>query len=136
MKTLTFLDASVLIYAASKPTDPTLALRFRALRLLAEPEREFAASTFLKLELLPVPTFYRKTRELKFYHRFFSSIAIWADHLTLPDTAHEIACRYGLNALDALHIAAAQQVDAEFITAERPTKPIYRAYKNVSSIYQ
>jgi hypothetical protein len=37
--------------------------------------------------------------------------------------------------MDALHIAAAEQLDAEFISTEKPTKPIYKAYKNSTSIY-
>lgn len=135
MKILTFLDASVLIYAASRPTHQTSALHFKALRLLADPERSFAASSFLKLEVISIPTFYKKTRELKFYERYFQSISVWADSLTLTDPAIEIACQFGLSALDALHLAAAQQVGAEFVTAERPTKPIYRAHGNVLSIY-
>ncbi len=39
------------------------------------------------------------------------------------------------NALDALHLAAADNFSAEFVSAERPTKPIYRAYSNITSIY-
>jgi hypothetical protein len=37
--------------------------------------------------------------------------------------------------LDALHVAAAAASDAELISAEKPTKPIYRAYGNITSIY-
>ncbi len=40
---------------------------------------------------------------------------------------YNIACKYGLAAMDALHIAAAISVGAEeFITTEKPTKPMYR----------
>ena len=51
------------------------------------------------------------------------------------DPANLLAGKFGLGALDALHIAAAEQVSAELISAERPTKPIYRAYSNILSIY-
>jgi len=37
--------------------------------------------------------------------------------------------------MDALHLAAAISVNAEFISAEKPTKPIYQAWQNISSIY-
>ncbi len=41
--------------------------------------------------------------------------------------ANNIACKYGLAAMDALHIAAALSVDAEeFVTTEKPTKPMFR----------
>ncbi len=42
-------------------------------------------------------------------------------------TASREANRHGLNAMDALHIAAAYLLDAdELITTERPQKPLYR----------
>jgi predicted nucleic acid-binding protein len=41
--------------------------------------------------------------------------------------ANSIACKYGLAAMDALHIAAALSVDAkEFVTTEKPNKPMFR----------
>jgi predicted nucleic acid-binding protein len=49
--------------------------------------------------------------------------------------AFDLACERGLGAIDALHIAAAINVGAELISAEKPTKPIYSAYPNASSIY-
>jgi predicted nucleic acid-binding protein len=46
-------------------------------------------------------------------------------------SAYRIAQEHGLSAIDALHIAAAIATGAEeFITTEKPGKPIYR----VSSI--
>jgi len=41
--------------------------------LLEDPEREFVAATFLKLELLPQPTFHRRRAELEF---------LWVEQLT------------------------------------------------------
>jgi predicted nucleic acid-binding protein len=135
MKTLTFVDAAVLIYAANRPTSQTISRRFRALKLLTDPAREFAASEFLKLEVMPIPTYFKRGRELRFYEAFFASVSIWADSTKLLADANAIACKHGIAAMDALHLAAAQQVGAEFVSAERPTKPIYRAYRNISSIY-
>jgi predicted nucleic acid-binding protein len=41
--------------------------------------------------------------------------------------SHEIAGTYGLAAMDALHVAAALQIQAdELITTEKPTKPMHR----------
>jgi hypothetical protein len=37
--------------------------------------------------------------------------------------------------MDALHLAAAIKVGAEFVSAEKPTKPIYPAYSNAVTIY-
>ena len=53
-KILTFVDASVLIYAATKPTSVTFARRARALQVLTDPDREFVASEFLQLEVMPI----------------------------------------------------------------------------------
>lgn len=134
-KILTYVDASVLIYAATKPTAATFARRLRALQVLSDPDREFVASGYLRLEVLPIPSYFKKSREAAFYEKFFSNVMQWTDASTLLAPAYTIACQYGLGALDALHVAAANSFSAEFVSAERPTKPIYRAYSNITSIY-
>ena len=134
-KILTYVDASVLIYAATKPTAAIFARRLRALQVLSDPEREFVASEYLRLEVVPIASYFNKSRESSFYEKFFDNVAQWADSSGLITPAYSIACQYGLGALDALHLAAATSFNAEFISAERPTKPIYRAYSNITSIY-
>jgi hypothetical protein len=57
-KILTFVDASVLIYGARKPSAATFARRLRALQVLGDPDREFLGSEFLRLEVLPIPLYY------------------------------------------------------------------------------
>lgn len=131
-KMLTFVDASVLIYAASKPTADTFAKRLRALQVLADPDRAFLASDYLRLEVLPIPVCYRKSREVAFYQKFFAGAVKWADSTALMMPAYDIACQFGLGALDALHVAAAEEHGAELVSAERPTKPIC---SNITSIY-
>lgn len=54
-KTLTFVDASVLIYAANKPTAATLAPRLRALQVLGDPDREFLGCDYLRLDYRAYP---------------------------------------------------------------------------------
>lgn len=124
-KVLTFVDAAVLIYAASKPTAGTLARRLRALQVLGDPDRDFISNEFLRLEILPIPIRYQRTKEIAFYQRFFSSVTIWTSQLIAP--GYELACRFGLGAMDALHVATAVKHGAKFVSAERPTKPIYQA---------
>lgn len=131
-KQITVVDSSVLITAAIGP-DP--ARRMRAIVLIADQNREFAATRFLKLEVLPIPAKYRKRKELSFYERFFNNVVIWLDEEPLIQPALDLACQYGLGAMDALHLAAAIHLNAEFISAERPTKPLYQAYQNTLSIY-
>lgn len=135
MSTHTYVDASVLIYAATKPTAATFQRRLRALQVLGDPGREFVASEYLRLEVLPIAAYFNKSREVAFYERFFDGVTSWADAAALLAPAHSIARQYGLGALDALHLAAAAGFGAEFVSAERPTKPIYRASADITSIY-
>jgi predicted nucleic acid-binding protein len=107
----------------------------RALSVLADPDREFVATEFLKLEVLPVPTKYDRKKKLAFYERYFKGVDIWVDSSSFTQPAFDLACQYGLGAMDALHIAAAISAGAEFVSAEKPTKPIYSAYTNAASIY-
>jgi hypothetical protein len=100
-KILTFADAAVLIYAASKPTSATLARRLRALKVLGDPDREFLSSEFLRLEILPIPVRYQRIKEIAFYQRFFASVTTWADETEVIAPGYEIACRFGLGAMDA-----------------------------------
>lgn len=135
-KILTFVDASILIYAAVKPSAQTFARRMRALQVLNDPGREFVASEFLRLEVLPMARYFSKQREVNFYDTYFESIRLWAPDKDLLSPAYETASKHGLGAMDALHISAAAYFSAEFVSAEKLTKPIYRAYANISSIYE
>jgi predicted nucleic acid-binding protein len=48
-------------------------------------------------------------------------------HVEEDAVSHEIAGTYGLAAMDALHVAAALQIQAdELITTEKQTKPMHR----------
>jgi len=109
--------------------------RMRAFSVLADPNREFIATRFLVLEVLPLPTKFKKDKELAFYERFFQAVTTWIDESALIQPALDLACQHGLGGMDALHVAAAVQVNAEFISAEKPTKPVYVAHSNVSSVY-
>jgi hypothetical protein len=131
-KILTFLDTSVLINAALGK-DP--ARRFRALSILSDARREFASSFFLKLELLLIPTFHKITAQVRLYQHYFSNVSVWVDEADFVQDSYPLAEQYGLGAMDALHVAAAAHINAEFVSAERPTKPIYQAYSNAVSIY-
>jgi predicted nucleic acid-binding protein len=131
-KHLTFVDSSVLINAIIG-LDP--ARKMRALAVPGDPNREFVATRFLTLEVMPIPTKFNKKKELAFYERYFKGVATWVRPASIIRPAYELACRYGLGAMDALHLAAAIKVGAEFVSAERPTKPIYSAYSGAVTIY-
>jgi predicted nucleic acid-binding protein len=131
-KQLTFVDSSVLINAI---VGSDAARKMRALAVLGDPDREFIATSFLELEILPIPTKFNRKRERAFYERFFKGVATWVEPASLIQPAYDLACQYGLGAIDALHLAAAMSTNAEFISAERPSKPIYSAYAKALSIY-
>jgi hypothetical protein len=107
-KLLTFLDTSVLVNAALGK-DP--ARRFRALSVLSDPQREFASSYFLKLELLPIPTHHKLTAQIRLYQLYFSHVSVWVDPAKVMPKAYPLAVKYGLGAMDALHVAAAASID-------------------------
>jgi len=60
--------------------------------------------------------------------RSSASVEEWADAAPEPVAQAEQVARYhGLNALDALHVAAAIALGADgLVTTERPTKPLHR----------
>ena len=122
---LTFVDAGVLIAAARGGSEQAA----RALEVLDDPEREFAASPFVRLEVLPQALFNNREAEVAFYEAYFAAVATWATDLqSLADAALREASSCGVEAMDALHVAAAAAVGAaELVTAEKPTRSIHRA---------
>jgi len=118
----TYLDSSVLIQAVQGVDGDKTA------RLLEDPEREFVAATFLKLELLPQPTFHKRKAELEFLEAFFQRVTKWreADEALVTAALTE-AKSVPLTAVDAIHVAAAKAFGCdEFITAEKPGKPLHK----------
>ena len=123
-RTATYLDASVLI-AAARGTDD---VHKKAMEILDAPDREFTASEFLRLEVLPKPLFNKYVAEAEFYKAYFDTVEKWADDFeaVIPDS-YKQAVNYGLSALDALHVASAIATGTdELITVEKRTKPLAR----------
>jgi predicted nucleic acid-binding protein len=118
----TYLDSSVLIHAVQGVDGG------KALQLIEDPERDFVAATFLKLELLPQPTIHRRVKELAFLEAFFGRITAWeeATEELLADAVKE-AARVPLSAVDAIHVAAARRLRAdELVTGEKPGRPLHQ----------
>ena len=122
---LTYIDSGVLIAAARG----TNAVAIPAMQILDDPNREFASSIFVKLEIMPKAIYYNNTAESDFYETFFNAVTYWATSLeSIIEDAYREACNSGLAALDALHVAAAKSLGAEeLVTTEKPDKPIHRA---------
>ena len=122
--TVTFVDAGVLIAAYRGAPS----LQRNALDVLEAPDRTFVANTFLRLKLLPKALYHRNTAEIAFYEAFFAQVVAWAEPVErVVAVAHQEASQHGLNALDALHVAAGRVYGAdELVTTEGPGKPIHR----------
>jgi len=118
----TYLDSSVLIQAVQGVDGDKTA------GLLEDPEREFVAATFLKLELLPQPTFHKRKAELEFLEAFFERVMEWREADEALVTAALVEAKsVPLTAMDAIHVAAAKALGCdEFITAEKPGKPLHK----------
>jgi predicted nucleic acid-binding protein len=84
---------------------------------------------------LPIPIKYKRKKEIAFYERYFAGVNVWVDDASIIQPAYDLACQQALGAVDALHLAAAIAVSAEFISAERPSKPLYAAYRRTASIF-
>jgi predicted nucleic acid-binding protein len=130
----TYVDANTLI-AAFRGDHPAAD---DALAILADPDRVFIASAYLRLETLRKPLFYRRENEIAFMETYFAGVSLWAptdDALVIR--ALNLAAQLDIGALDALHAAAALRGEAEvFVTVERPTKPLFRVPGlNMLSLY-
>jgi hypothetical protein len=80
------------------------------------------------MELLPKTAFFKQAAEMEFYQVHFRA-AKGEEPLSreLGEKAAELARQHGLAAMDALHLAAAIRQGAnEFITTEKPGKPMFR----------
>jgi len=120
----TYIDANVLI--AAFQGDERISRR--AMKVLDDPNRQLVVSDFLRLEVLPKPTFHKRTREVQFMNAVLENAAenVPCDS-GVTEKAIKLASDYDVAPMDALHVAAAVTADVdEFVTLEKPTKPIYR----------
>jgi predicted nucleic acid-binding protein len=122
-KRRTYLDANVLIAAWNGDEES----RAWARVALDAPDRQFVVSDFVRLEVIPKPSFYRRSVELA----FLQAILATAENIPItPSVVHRaltLAGRYDLHPLDALHLAAAAEAGVdELLTFERPEKPMCR----------
>ena len=134
-KKRTYLDTGVLVTMALGEED----LVEKGLEIFNDPDREFIVSAFQKLEVLPKAVYGEHKDEVELYEQFFSSAHYQvkaSEHLS--DEALTYAKAHGLGGMDALHIAAAIQANAdELVTTEKPTKPMHRVTEvKVVSLYE
>jgi len=123
-ETRTFVDSSVLISAA-RGTDE---IAGEAFAVLDDPARTFVTTDFVRLEVLPKCMYFGHAKEAEFYQEFFkSATCIVPISDDLVSEAFSEATNAGLSAVDALHVAAAKEAQAdEFVTGEKPTRDLFR----------
>jgi len=120
----TYVDANVLIAAFRGIGSHAI----KAKDVLDDSNREFIASDILRLELIPKAHYNKRAVEEAFYESYFAAATDFVETTpALMQLAEVEAKACGLAAADAMHIVAAKQAGAtEFITAEKPTKPLFR----------
>ena len=120
----TYIDANVLI-AAFRGEEKVAE---RALKVLDDPDRALVVSDYLRLEVLPKPRFHNKQEEVEFMQAVFEGSA---ENLStsseLTALALDMASKYDMTPIDALHVGAATVAGIdELVTMEKPTKPMCR----------
>ena len=120
----TYIDANVLIAAFQGEEK----VAHRALQVLDDPDRKLVVSDYLRLEVLPKPTFHKRQEEIDFMQAVFEGAA---ENLStsseLTTLALDMASKYDMTPIDALHVGAAAVAGIdELVTMEKPTKPMCR----------
>lgn len=119
----TYIEANLLIAAWHGRDDAGTA----ALSILDDPQRALVVSAAAWLEVMPKPLYYRQQAEIDFYRSVFDRAEHIPWRLDTLRQAEELAERYGIAAMDAIHIAMAIGVRVdEFVSAEKPDKPMFR----------
>lgn len=130
----TYIDANILI-AAFRGDEHTSR---RAMEILDDPFRNLVVSDFVRLEVLPKPTFYNQLEEIQFMQAVLENAAENVPASPeLTRRAVDFASKYDMTPIDALHVSAAvaAKVD-ELVTLERDTKPICRVREiKIVSLY-
>ena len=129
----TYIDANVLI-AAFRGEE---SVAQRALRVLDDPDRKLVVSDYLRLEVLPKPTFHRRREEVEFMQSVLDKAENVSTSSDLTGKSLEFATKYDMTPIDALHVgASAVAAVDELVTMEKPTKPMCRILEiNVKSLH-
>lgn len=121
---LSYTDSGVVI-AAWRHDSP---LCIPARRFLTDSSRKIVASPLVRLETLPKASYRKNADELAYYEAVFASVREWVQvDDALVESAIDLGRRYDIVNLDALHVAAAIRAGVDqFVTTEKPGKPLYR----------
>jgi predicted nucleic acid-binding protein len=132
MPNRTYIDANLLIAAFRGKGE----LGERAVKIIDDPDRALVVSDAVWLEVQPKPRYEKRQSEIDFYDTVFDKAEYLKWNIDALYRAHDLAEKHGIAAMDAIHVATALDAGiAEFVTAEKPTKPMFRVKElRVSSI--
>ncbi|QQD72305.1 type II toxin-antitoxin system VapC family toxin [Acidithiobacillus ferrivorans] len=119
----TYIDSNILIAAFLGQDD----LSNSAFQLIDDKDRHLVASDAVRLETLPKPHYEGNQIEVDFYETIFAYAEMLPWDTNVLYHAQQLAEENGIAAMDAIHIsfAISAKVD-EFVTKEKPTKPMFR----------
>jgi predicted nucleic acid-binding protein len=128
--TRTYLDSGVLIaICRGKPE-----VAQSALAKLNDPNRKIILSDAVRLEVMPKAIYEQRREEQKAVEDIFSSAKVLPWSVRVIKKAYQLACAYGLSAMDAIHLAFAVKAEAdELVTTEKRSKPLFRFNTSRSS---
>ncbi len=119
----TYVDANLLIAAWKGNDDAGL----DALTVLDDLDRTLLVSDALWLEVMPKAIYLKQQGERAFYQSIFERAEHCPWRLDVLQQARGLAQRYGIAAMDSIHVATALAAGAdEFISGEKPTRPMFR----------
>jgi predicted nucleic acid-binding protein len=120
----TYIDADVIINALRVDEKRRYYIAFK---VLEDKNRLLLVSDYLRLETLPKPIYHRLDTQVAFINKIFEHAELIRSNDFIIDKAMDLAGKYGLNGMDALHIASAISGRAdEMVSFEKPDKPLYR----------
>jgi len=125
----TYIDADVIINALRVDEKKRYGLAFK---ILEDKNRLLLVSDYLRLETLPKPVYHRQESQVAFIKKIFEQAELIRSNAFIIEKAMDLASAYGLNGMDALHIASAVNGGAdEMVSFEKPDKPLYRLPRSV-----
>ncbi|MDO5624456.1 MAG: PIN domain-containing protein [Pseudomonadota bacterium] len=128
MSRRTYLDSGVLL--AAFRADGVLGER--AMQVLDDPDRQLLVSDAVWLEVMPKALYQGQQAEADFYAAVFEAAQRLAWIPASLARAAQVAAQHGIAAMDAIHIAHALDAQAdEFITSEKPSKPMFRVQEGM-----
>ncbi len=99
----------------------------KAMQVLYDASRQIILSEAVRLEVMPKPFYQKRQSELELSECIFENSHLLPWKLCIPKDAYRLACRYGISAREAIHLAFAVEAKVNaFVASENPTPPLLR----------